>query len=84
MNLVLLVAGRRVPGKDDSNTPSLSGTVSPGFLGAVADRNYEIERLSNEFVHGLGPLVRDVNPAFVHDRYRFRANLRRLRASGVV
>jgi len=52
------------------------------FLGVVADRNHDIERLADELIHRFGPLVGNVNPDLVHHGDGFRAHAARFRASG--
>jgi len=51
------------------------------FLSTVANRNDKIERLPDELIHGLGSVIGDIEPDFIHYRDRFRSHTSRVRAS---
>jgi len=60
----------------------IAGEDRASFSGAIADRHHNVQWLTNKLVHGLGPMVRDVNSDLLHDGNRFRPNVAWFRASG--
>ena len=71
-------AGRRRVLKASVDKFSLSGKHRADLFRVIADRNYSIEFLADEFIHRFRPVVRNINPDLPHYLNRLGPHTARL------